>query len=595
MRTIISRCGDGSCTRRRTRTRGAVPPGGGYVTIRQSGTIGHYRWDRASGSIVVPVMGDTTPEPDETLQVQLVPNANATLLQPTAVGTIVNDDPQLGPNLVANGQFESGLGGWVGYSGGTLSLSLAGMEGNAAKVVGTTSLAFGLNDSPNLVPFTSTGARYRYSAWVRSSGAGTAHVTVREYLGSVLQSTTNSATITFNGSWQSLSALVDPHAMGSSLDFQIVGQFSVTGQSFLIDDVAVQLLGADVPPVVQAAADAYGSWARDIAVDVTARDPEGEPIDSLTANLSGLPGATFTVSPDHTHGTLHWTPGFDAVSDNAYAVTFTAHNAATSSVTTQIHVGSDLVLNPSFEENLTGWSGHSGATLTRVPGGRSGGYAARLTLPASGWAGLNDAPNWGVSSGHDRVAVLGAWVRSDTSHAGVRMQVREYQGGLLLATSTSVDGPLYSNRLTPQWHRVMLEHTCAGSGNSELDLTIDVPSSLGATFDVDDVSIVSNGGEWTLDAPPAQPTVALIGRVLPNPARGLAVLELSLPVAGPLRIELYDIAGRRRAVVADESRAEAGLSRFALRSPDGLLTPGIYWYRATTASGTAHGRFVVID
>jgi hypothetical protein len=48
-------------------------------------------------------------------------------------------------------------------------------------------------------------------------------------------------------------------------------------------------------------------------------------------------------------------------------------------------------------------------------------------------------------------------------------------------------------------------------------------------------------------------------------------------------------------VVADESRAEAGLSRFALRSPDGLLTPGIYWYRATTASGTAHGRFVVID
>ena len=566
-----------------------------YVTIRQSATIGHYRWDRASGSIVVPVMGDTTPEPEETLQVQLVPNANATLAQPTAVGTIVNDDPQLGPNLVTNGQFESGLGGWGGTSGATLSLSLAGIEGNAARVLGTTSLVFGLNDSPNLVPFTSTGARYLYSAWVRSSSAGTAHLTVREYLGSVLQSTTNSSTITFDGSWQSVSVLVHPHAVGSSLDFQVMGQFSVAGQSFLIDNVAVQLLGADVPPVVVAPSEASGSWAREIDVDVTAHDPEGEPIDSLTADLSGLPGATFTVSADHSHGTLHWTPGFGAARDDPYPVTFTAHNAATSSATTLIHVSPDLVLNPSFEQNLTGWSGHSGATLTRVPVGRTGGYAARLTLPASGWAGLNDTPNWGVSSGHGRLAVFGAWVRSDTSHAGVRMQVREYQSGLLLATSTSVDGPLYSNKLTPEWHRVMLEHTCVGSGNSDLDLTIDVPSSLGATFDVDDVSIVSDGGQWTLDAPDAKPSVALTGRVLPNPARGLPMLELSLPAAGPLRIELYDIAGRRRAVVADESRAEAGLRRFALRAPEGLLTPGIYWYRASTASGTAHGRFVVIE
>ena len=567
-----------------------------YVTTRHSATIGHYRWDRASGSILVPVTGDVTFEPDETLQVQLAATPGATLAGATAVGTIVNDDEDLGPNLVANGQFEGGLVGWGAYGGASLTLSLAGMEGNAARVVGTSSLTFGLNDSPNLVPYTTSGARYLYSAWVRSTGTGSAHLTVREYMGSALQASTSSASVALDGSWQHLSVLVHTHTPGSSLDFQAVGQFAATGQALLIDDVAVQLLGADVPPVVEAPTDAFGSWARQIVVDVAAHDPEGEPIDSLGVDLSGLPGATFTVSGDHSHGTLRWTPGFDAVRDEPYAVTFTGRNAATSSATTRIHVDPNLVLNPSFETSLDGWNGHLGALLARVPGGRRDGYAARLTLPATGWAGLNDAPNWGVSSGHDRLAVFGAWVRSETSQGAVRMQVREYQGGLLVKTSTSVDGPLYPNKLTPEWHRVMLEHTCVGSGPSELDLTIDVPGAIGSTFDVDDISVTSTAAAWTLDAPATTPSVALTGRVLPNPARaGLAMLELSLPTAGPLRIELYDIAGRRRAVVADEASAAAGVRRFALRAADGPLKPGIYWYRASTASATTLGRFVVLE
>jgi len=72
------------------------------------------------------------------------------------------------------------------------------------------------------------------------------------------------------------------------------------------------------------------------------------------------------------------------------------------------------------------------------------------------------------------------------------------------------------------------------------------------------------------------------------------MLELSLPATERLQIELYDIAGRRRAVVADEARAEAGVRRFALRAPDGPLAPGIYWYRASTATAILHGRFVVL-
>jgi hypothetical protein len=140
----------------------------------------------------------------------------------------------------------------------------------------------------------------------------------------------------------------------------------------------------------------------------------------------------------------------------------------------------------------------------------------------------------------------------------------------------------------------MVVHHCVAYGPSELDLTIDAPGVIGATFDVDDVSIINSGAAWTLDAPSTH-SVAPAARVLPNPARGPAILELSLTAPGPLRIELYDIAGRRRAVVADEARAEAGIARFALRAPEGPLAPGIYWYRASTTSTTVMGRFVVLE
>ena len=564
-----------------------------YVTTRHSGTIEHFRWDRSSGTIVVPVTGDQAYEPDETMQLQLAPTPSATLVDATAVGTILNDDPQLGPNLATNGQFESGYVGWGASGSATLQLSLDGIGGsNAMSVNSTSALSFGLNDAPNIVSSTTSPARFRYSASVKSAVAGSASLKVREYVGGVLQSTATTTPVAFDGSWQRLSVLVNAHSAGASLDFQVMGAFTTTGRSFLVDDVAVQALGADVPPVVDAPSDASGSWGREIAVDVSAHDPEGDTLATLGADLTGLPGATFTVAADRTHGTLRWTPGFAAVRNEPYAVTFTAHNALSGSATTRIHVGPNLVLNPSFETDLSGWTGHIGATLARMPGGRRDGYAAHLTLPTTTWAGLSDTPNWGASSGQGRLAVFGAWVRSDADQDAVRMQVREYQSGVLLATTTSVDGPLYSNQLTPAWHRIMVVHHCVGNG--DLDLTIDAPGVSGATFDVDDVSIVNGDAIWTLDVPKTNP-VATAARVLPNPARGQAVLELSLPAAGPLRIELYDLAGRRRAVIADEAHAAAGAARYALRASDGPLAPGVYWYRASTTGATVLGRFVVVE
>src|SRR5205085_11430099 len=133
---------------------------------------------------------------------------------------------------------------------------------------------------------------------------------------------------------------------GATLDFQVIGEFEASGQVFLIDDVSVRTLGTDVPPVVQVSSDVSGSWRRQVAFLVSAHDPEGEPINGLEADLSGLPGATFTVSPDRTLGTLRWFPRIEDVRDEPYIVTFSARNAAVTTASTRIHVDPNLARNP---------------------------------------------------------------------------------------------------------------------------------------------------------------------------------------------------------------------------------------------------------
>ena len=94
------------------------------------------------------------------------------------------------------------------------------------------------------------------------------------------------------------------------------------------------------PPAVTAPATASGRALSLITVNVTALDPDGEGITSLTANLSGLPGTpTFTAAPDNKSGTLAWTPPANAAG-SSYPVTFTASNTLSGSATTTITVTS---------------------------------------------------------------------------------------------------------------------------------------------------------------------------------------------------------------------------------------------------------------
>ena len=194
-------------------------------------------------------------------------------------------------------------------------------------------------------------------------------------------------------------------------DFTQSGSYTVsfTATNALSGSATTQITisGTDRAPVVTAPPAASGAESQLLTVQVSAADPDGEAIASLTA-ADLPPGATFTPGPGNTTGTLSWTPGF--AHSGSYAVSFTATNALSGSATTQVTVqGTDrapvvsapdtviVVEGELLTVNITladpdGESVDS-VTVTGLPVGAtftpgSGNTTASLTwIPADGQAG----------------------------------------------------------------------------------------------------------------------------------------------------------------------------------------------------------------
>jgi parallel beta-helix repeat protein len=151
--------------------------------------------------------------------------------------------------------------------------------------------------------------------------------------------------------------------------------------------------------------------------------------------------------------------------------------------------GGNLVGNPGFETDLTGWNtsgSGSGVTLTRVAPGHSGGYAARVRNGGGTNATmtLNDSPNW-VAATSAGTYTGSVWVRADTAGAPIRVRFREYSGSTLLGTATT------EVTLTSSWQFVIVSYTPVTAG-STLDMNVYVPTTnapAGSYFYADDVSI----------------------------------------------------------------------------------------------------------
>jgi hypothetical protein len=81
-----------------------------------------------------------------------------------------------------------------------------------------------------------------------------------------------------------------------------------------------------------------------------------------------------------------------------------------------------------------------------------------------------------------------------------------------------------------------------------------------------------------------------LGSVWPNPVGGdAASLRFELPTTAPVRVEVFDVHGRRR-VARNMGTLEPGPHTVGLPDLD-ALTPGLYFVRLMQGERTAVGRF----
>jgi hypothetical protein len=165
----------------------------------------------------------------------------------------------------------------------------------------------------------------------------------------------------------------------------------------------------------------------------------------------------------------------------------------------------NLVGNPGFEVNTSGWTGEVAAnTLTRVAGGHSGGWAAEISnTVAGGSCGLNDQPGW-VGLTEAGSYAVSIWARSDTPGLTLRLRVREFAGGVQQGSASP------TMALTSSWQQLTANYTPVAPGSSSLDVeAFTANSPVGVCFRADDASIThgpppdTTPPDTTIDSGPA--------------------------------------------------------------------------------------------
>ncbi len=513
-----------------------------------------------------------------------------------------------GDNLVSDPSFETSTSEWGPVGGATLAQVAEPHDGaSALQVIGPAAAGeFGINDTPNLVASTPDSNRtYRFSAWVRSPAPGFMfQLRAREYANRVRIQTANSPWTATTDLWHEVSSRVTSRAKGSTIDFQIICLGQGPGAELLVDDVEVALTGSE--PEIESLRKIDATSGEPLEFEVTVSDPSGAPITSLTADLSELPmlnNATFTVDPGNARGVLRWTPQPEDA-DWTFNIPVHATSVLEKTRTTQVRVlpletSASLIPNGSFEDPPSGWRAYDSSTFERVGPGRLGDWAISVHQPDSTTEyGLNDAPNWIRNVPAAGIPYrFACWVRGAFGTGDATLRVREYLGALKIGNST------ISSRvaLSPEWRQLVVDHV-TGAAGSTLDFQVLCdPDAAGTTFVLDDVSIRPLVPPTGI-APAAVEGITGVSyaapSVFPNPFRHRAMLGLTLARPGPLRIDVYDLNGRRVRRLFDGPSAEAGTHQFELdgRNDRGQkLGPGIFFYRIDTPTGAHQGRFVILE
>ena len=452
------------------------------------------------------------------------------------------------------------------------------------------------------------------------------------------------ATFRDNGDWTAyfhwIPEEVDRAGSPYVVSFTATNPGGWTGQS-----TTVLMMKVDRPPVLVLPLAVDGTEGTPIEVGISVTDPDGDPIQSLSA--SPLPtGAVLEVDPDRSHGVLRWTPDFSQ--SGSYSITFVARSANGASGAGPVLEGTATLQLAILDQN-------------RAPVARAGG-------PYHGVVGEPIAFQGGGSSDPDGDALRLTWDFGDGSQATGTVPTHSYEDGGSYAivlrasdgtltdtdsTTTEIMGYLEAeaffvgrNRTIPlaggsSAACLQLEPVGASYENQDVDIATLVMHSEG-TGDVSEISgqagkvVVSKDHDGdgvdeitvcyrmadlrTLFSDlsgRAEQTVFIRGRlysgvaiqavvrvtivaggigitVTPNPFVSRATLTWRAEAPGPVTIRLYDVQGRLVRALYEGSHDPAGYHDLELDRDDARLAAGIYFVRFETRAGAQVRRVVIL-
>ncbi len=142
------------------------------------------------------------------------------------------------------------------------------------------------------------------------------------------------------------------------------------------------------------------------------------------------------------------------------------------------------------------------------------------------------------------------------------------------------------------WRSLHLEGSFGYGGIDSFVFMVFLDKLHGWVYGLNAIYRTTNGGvNWT-NVTPSIPQSPRILSTWPQPVTHGRMMstEVELTLPGPVKIELYDLLGRRLAEVFD---AEVEAGRRTARWPTARLDHGVYILRLLTANGTASSKVVV--
>jgi hypothetical protein len=568
--------------------------------------------------------------------------------------TPASSPPTPGSTFTVNGTNTSGTFSWTPSFTAAGSYTVTFTASNALSGTAQTTILVcnGCSRAPTVIaPATATfGAGFTGSITVSASDPDGDAITSLTSSSSPpttgSQFTTNASNTSGTFSWTPSGAQIGTY----SVTFTASNALSGSAQTALS-----VFSGGDRAPVVTAPATAAFQAGVPGSIVVSASDPDGNPISSLTSSSSpATTGSTFTAGAGNTSGTFNWTPSFTQA--GTYTVTFTASNALSGSAATTISIGgvnrapvvtapavvSSPNLTPiSFTVTATDPDGDAltsltafaqpattGSTFTAGAGNTSGTfqwsptstqagvYTVTFTATSSGPAMLQGSaitqitvgttmPARAFTTNSNKAIKLNSGKPQWCAHVepvGGSFQIADIQLGSVVLRSpgtgsvsaipaitgkTNVQGDVDNNGIDDA-------EFCFAKGNLQLlfsnlngrntvDVTIAGRLMSGLFFEASLTIDVNAGGGGSMAA------------VAPNPLNPTGTLSFGTGRSGMVRVRLFDGQGRLVRTVL-ETALPAGQHIVPFDARDALgsqLASGVYFYRVEAAGEVMAGRFVV--